>query len=243
MLRVIKYFTASLLLLLLVPAGALAAQSNSLNYQVNEVFFGTGGDLHECSAGVYCAKVAAGETGVGNTVGTNYQAQAGFNTDRQPSLQIVINTSSINLGVLTAGTTATATASFSVKSYLASGYVVMNASPPPKNGSYTLNTLTTPTASNNSTEQFGINLVSNSSPSIAGSANPVQNPTGFGFGAAATGYNTTNLFKYVNGDTIASSSKSSGETDYTISYLFNTTSVTPGGTYTMNHMLVATSTF
>jgi hypothetical protein len=65
----------------------------------------------------------------------------------------------------------------------------------------------------------------------------------YSFGAAATGYNTPCQFKYVNGDTVAQSTKSSGETDYTISYIFNISATTPGGVYTMQHVLVATSTF
>jgi hypothetical protein len=141
----IKRFT---LLGLVLPAAALAAQSQSSSYQVNEVFFGTGGELHACSS-TFCAKQAAGETAIGNTAGTADQAQAGFNTDRQPYLEMTVT----------------------------------------------------------------------------------------------AGYNTCGLFKYVKGDTIASSSKSSGETDYTISYIFNISPTTPGGTYSMNHVLVAVGGF
>lgn len=231
---------------LVLPAVARAAQSNSTNYQVNEVFFGTGGQLNACSTS-YCSKQAAGETTVGNTASTNYQAQGGFNTDRTPSLEFIVSAANINLGVLNSGTTATASATFSVKTYLASGYAVTNASNPPTNGAYTMNALVTPTASNSSQEQFGINVVANTTgcgAPVNFGANPVQVPSSvFSFGAAATGYNTCGLFKYVNGDTIASSSKSSGETDYTISYIFNVSRLTPGGVYAMNHIIVATSTF
>jgi hypothetical protein len=171
-----------------------------------------------------------------------YQAQGGFNTDRYPSLEFIVNASNTDLGVLTPGTTATTTGQFSVKTYLASGYAVITASDPPKNNSYTINTLSIPTASDASQEQFGINLVANSSPSVG--QNPVQKPdSSFSFGTAAPGYDTPNQFKYAKGDVIAQSVKSSGETDYTISYLFNITNVTPGGTYTINDVLVATSTF
>ncbi len=229
-----------------VPVMAFAAQSSSTSYQVNEVFFGSGGELHACST-TLCSKQAAGELAVGNTASANYQAQGGFNTNRNPYLQFIVNTTNLNIGTLNAGTTSTGTATFQVKTYLASGYVVTNASTGPKNGSYTIASPASPTASNASVEQFGINLVSNTGcTGIAGTlgANPVQVPGGtFGFGAAASGYNTACQFKYVNGNTVASSSRSSGETDYTISYIFNITSVTPGGTYTMNHVLVATSTF
>lgn len=221
---------------------AQAAQSSSSNYSVNEVFFGTGGELNACSTS-YCSKQSAGETTVGNTSSTNYQAQGGFNTDRYPSLEFVVNSTNINLGVLTPGTTATATSTFSVKSYLSSGYVVQTVGNPPTNSGHQLTPLATPTASNSSAEQFGINLVANTSPATFG-ANPSQNPSvAFGFGTAASGYDTPNQYKYANGDVVAQSLKSSGETDYTVSYIFNTTALTPGGTYTMSHVLVATATF
>jgi hypothetical protein len=234
------------LLILLMPAVALAAQSSSTTYQVNEVYFGTGGELNACS-GSYCSKQAAGETTVGNTASTSYQAQGGFNTDREPSLDFVVSATNINLGVLNSGTTSTANATFSVKTYLAGGYAVTNASNPPTNSTATLNALATPTASNSTQEQFGINVVANTTgcgAPVNFGANPVQVPdASFSFGAAASGYDTCGLFKYVNGDTIASSNKSSGETDYTISYIFNVSRVTPGGIYRLDHILVATSTF
>jgi len=250
--KTLQSLLLSLIVAIGLPTVALACstgqQSCTSNYAVGETFFGSGGNLNACS-GSYCAKQSAGETAVGNTKSTNYQAQAGFNTDRTPSLQFVVNSTNINLGILAPGVTATATATFNVKTYLASGYVVTTVSPGPQNNAgHIMNPLSSPAASNTSAEQFGINLVANSScgggmPGSLG-ANPVEVPSStYSFGAAASGYNTACQFKYVNGDTIASSTKSSGETDYTISYIFNTTSLTPAGQYTMSHVLVATSTF
>jgi len=90
---------------------------------------------------------------------------------------------------------------------------------------------------------LGMNLAANTSPTTFGAV-PVQIPDStFSFGVATSNYNTANQYMYVNGDTIASSPKSSGETDYTISYILNITNITPGGTYTMNQAIVATSTF
>jgi len=230
------------LAVLAVPATALAAQANSTNYQVNEVFFGAGGDLNDCSTN-YCAKESAGETAVGSTSSANYRAHAGFNTNRTPYLQFIVNGANIDIGGLSTGSASTTTATFSVKNYLSSGYSVVTVSNPPKNNSYTMNALSSPTASAPGTEQFGINLVHNTTP-ISFGADPVQNPSGtFSFGAAASGYNTANLYKYVPGGTIASSGSSSGETDYTISYLYNIGVSTPGGIYTFNDVLVATATF
>ena len=250
-----------------IPMSAFAScspnqQTCSSSYGVNEAFFGTGGQL--CIPGTtgsthYCAKQSAGETGVGNTVGGSFQAYAGFNTNREPSLTFCVylvtcgDSPTINLGTLTAGTTATATAKFAVESYLASGYIVSTVGNAPNDGGHTMTTLSTPTAANSTQEQFGMNLVANNScggglPGSLG-ASPVQVPDStFSFGAAAHNnasdyYDTACKFMYQNGDTIATSAKSSGETDYTISYIFNTTNVTPGGYYTFNQTLVATSTF
>ncbi len=220
----------------------MAAQSNSSSYQINEVFFGSGGSLRDCSAS-YCAKLSAGETTVGNTKGTDYQAQAGFNTDRTPYLEFVVNNANQDIGTLTSTTTKTANATFSVKSYLAGGYIVKQTSPGPTNGSFTLAGLNTPTASAVGTEQFGINLVANTSPATFGSA-PQQAPDStFGFGQVNAGYNTPNSYKYVQNDTIANSDVSSGVTNFTVSYIFNVSNLTAGGTYTLRHVLVATSTF
>ncbi len=237
---------AALALALLAGMGAVvpavAQQSSSTNYSVDQVYFGNGGELNSCSTS-YCTKQSSGELTVGNTSSTNYQAQAGFNVDRQPYLQFAVSATSIDLGILAPHTTAHTTATFSVKTYLAGGYVVQTVSNPPTYAGHSLANLTAPTASNSSVEQFGINLVANTSPASFG-ANPVQVPSStFSFGTAATGYNTANLYKYVKGDTIAQSTKSSGETDYTISYILNTSSLTPAGTYTMNDILVATSTY
>lgn len=242
MLRIVKLLIVSLTLLLLAPSAVQAAQSSSTNYQVNEVFFGTGGALNDCSTN-YCSKQSIGETGVGNVTSPNYQAQAGFNTDRMPFLQFIVNGTNTDVGVLSTGSTTTTTSTFSVKSYLSSGYSVVTVSNPPTNNNYTMNALSSPTASSVGTEQFGMNLVANTNPTTFG-ANPSQKPSSvFSFGAAAPGYNTSNLYKYVPGSVIASSTSSSGETDFTISYIFNISPVTPGGTYTFNDVLVATATF
>jgi hypothetical protein len=217
-------------------------QSCSGDYGVNEVFFGTGGQ-YACSGGTYCANETTGDTAVGNTKGTAYQAQGGFNTNRSPSLSVTVSNNTINLGVLTAGTTATATSNFSVESYLSSGYIVQIVGNPPTNSTHQLTALTSPTASNSSAEQFGLNLVANTSP-VSFGANPSQSPDStFGFGTAASGYNTANLYQYASGNTVAQSLKSSGITNYTVSYIFNTTVLTPGGTYTTNQAIVATATF
>src|SRR5258708_38765685 len=98
--RIKKIIGLALLLTLAMTAAAMGGgYSSSPDYQVNEVFFGAGGELNACSTN-YCSKQSAGETAVGNTASPTFQAQAGFNTDRTPYIQIEVSITNINLGTL-----------------------------------------------------------------------------------------------------------------------------------------------
>lgn len=221
---------------------ASGAQTCSTDYQVNEAFFGAGGELNACSTN-FCSKQSAGETAVGRTASTNFQAQAGFNTDRQPFIQFTVSNTNIDLGTLSPTSTKAAQATFSVEAYLSHGYVVTTVSDPPTNGSHQLAPIASPAAPTPGTEQFGINLVANTVPTTFG-ADPVYVPDStFSFGQVAANYDTPNTYMYAKGDTVAFSDSSSSDTTYTVSYIFNISHVTPGGTYTLHHVLVATATF
>ncbi|MBP7857685.1 MAG: hypothetical protein WAW63_02000 [Candidatus Saccharimonadales bacterium] len=223
---------------------ALAQQSSSSTYQINEVFFGTGGELNSCS-GSYCSKQSAGELTVGNTKGTAYQAQAGFNTDRTPWIEVaIVGSPSVDLGVLDTASTKTGTVQFQVKSYLSSGYVVQIYGAPPTNSGHAL-TAMTGVASSVGSEQFGMNLVANTSPSVGSNLthDPDYPSQPFSFGGVDAAYATANTFKYASADVIASSAQSSSYTLYTISYVANISPVTPGGAYTTSQSLVATATY
>lgn len=215
----------------------------STNYGIDEVFMGAGGVIGATSA-TYQACASLGSTGAGNSASTSYQANAGPCTTAEPYLEFSVTNPNTNLGILSYSTTAKTTATFYVRTYLASGYVVVNASDPPSTGAggtyHQLTNLTSPTSPTAGTEQFGINLVANT----GFGSNPLQVPSSsYSYGAAYTGYDQTDKFKYVKGDTIAYSNSSSGETDYTISYIYNISGATPAGVYTLNHILVCTSTF
>ncbi len=241
-------FLLAALVLLLVPAPVFAQTSSSTNYSVNETFFGTGGELNACS-GSYCSKQAAGELSVGNICSTSYCAQAGFNTTDEPFIEFVVTGNNIDLGYLDDAQVKTATGTFNVRAWNAGGYVVTTTSDAPRNtasGHY-LTGIASPTASTVGTEQFGINVVRNANfcgASCDLGADPAQVPNStFSFGAAATGYNTGNQFKYVKNDIIALSTKSSSITAYTVSYIFNISGGTPSGQYNFVHSLVATGTY
>lgn len=226
------------------PAKVLAQTSSSPNYRVDQTIFGSGGEL-DASSSSYRSRQTAGELTIGQTESLNYRAFAGYNTTDEPYIEFVVTADDIDLGYLDTTQASTATGTFYVRAWQASGYSVVTASDPPTNtgaNAQQLNALATPTASSPGTEQFGINLKDNATPDVG--SEPLQSPdSSFSFGVPATGYDTPDSFKYVKGDVIAASGESSSVTIYTISYLFNIDNATPSGQYVFNHVLVATGTY
>lgn len=229
---------------------AYAAQAKSTNYEVTEVQFGTGGLLHASSPN-YQAQESLGSTGVGLSKSSSYWAEAGYLTPNVPFLQMIVNPANVNLGSLSSSSTATGTATFSVRAYTDSGYNVLSMNnPPTQEDGYSLSPMTSAAASSVGHEQFGINLVQNltscTNPAPANfGANPSPNPSSsYATGQAASGYNTCGLFKYNKGDTIANSNTNGwGETDYTISYIVNISPISKAGSYSMVQDLVAVATY
>lgn len=246
----IKQILAALILCVLTAVSVSPAvdagpqQSKSTNYGVSEVNFGSGGDVHVCSNS-YCSKQSAGELTVGNTKSSNYQAQAGFNTDRQPLLEVSVNGGQFDLGVLDSTTVKYASTTFSVRTYPAYGYNVIISGQSPANNApsaHVLTPMSTADVSRPGTEQFGINLKQNTTPAVGADPQQVPDST-FSFGAPATGYGTADNFKFNNGDIIAQSPKSSGQTTFTMSMIENVATTTPGGAYYGQLALIVTPTF
>ncbi|MBX4197581.1 hypothetical protein KW801_03455, partial [Candidatus Saccharibacteria bacterium] len=182
------WFLALIPLLAILFSGLASAQYNSTNYKANEVFFGAGGDTNQSSAN-YNASVSAGALGVGQTSSANYQAYSGFLTPNEPFLELQIDTSTVDLGVLDTSTAKTGTALFHVRAHIDSGYTVQTLSSPPSYTSgtqtHTLTAMTSLGSSTVGTEQFGINLVHNTSPANFGT-DPSPQPNGtFATGVAA----------------------------------------------------------
>jgi hypothetical protein len=226
---------------LIVIGGVAAAQSISPNYRVDEYYFGTGGELNACS-GNYCSKQSAGELAAGRTSSANYQAQVGFNTSDTPILEVAVN-GTVNFGVLDPDTTATGTANVQVRTYLSSGYDMVIAGSAPKINAHTLHTSAFPEEADPGTEQFGINLVKNTSPSVGDDPEQVPDDT-FSFGLPTSNYSVGNQFMYQSGATVASSNSSSGQTNYTLSFIANmANNTTPAGKYTTDLSVVVVAKF
>lgn len=230
-----------MLVLMAAPVSASVPTSNS--YRFDETSIGVS-NLLESSSTNYKAASGAGDTGIGRSGSTNFQSESGSDTTPDPNLTVTMNSTAANLGSFSPTTASTATATFSVINYTSFGYVVQIAGPPPSYGTNQIDAMSANATSQPGTEQFGINLVANTSP-ISFGANPNNGttPNDFGFGVAAANYSTPNEYRYVAGETIASAPKSSGRTDYTISYLANVTPLTPGGVYGSDQVLIVTGTY
>ena len=237
-----------LTLAVMLPLSALAQTSSSSNFQVQEAQFGSGGTAEVCSGNQYCAQGSLGANAVGNQSSANFDSQAGVLTENEEFLEFVILDTSVDLGELTPTTTGTGTAEFYVRTYLSSSYAVYSVAPSPSIAAgESLDPMTTTAASQQGTEQFGINLVDNTNPDIG--ANLANQPDGtFADGAISAGYGTVDQFRYVDGETIVEApatvgNQGTGQTNYTISYIANVSALTPAGTYVMNHNLIAVPTY
>lgn len=224
---------------------SVAAQGASPSYRIDESYIGPGGNL-ESGSSSYSLEPGQQTTGnpggVGESESTSYKTQSGNTTTSEPRLTCSVNSGSLNFGGLSTSVTATGTANFSVLNYTAYGYNVSILGASPTNGSYQLSSLSSNSTSTAGTEQFGINLRNNTSPDIGADHQQVPS-SDFSSGVVGANYNVVDSFRYVPGEVIAYAPKSSGQTDYTISYIVNTSINTPGGQYTSNQTLLCTGTY
>lgn len=145
--------------------------------------------------------------------------------------------STVALGNGSTTTTASGTSVFAASTNGAHGYAVTVNGTTLTSGTDTIAAMASNSASTVGTSQFGINLVSNATPSVGSSV------TGTGTAAPATNYNTANSYRFVNGETVASASVPTNANTFTVSYIANIAGVTPPGHYTTNLHYDATANF
>lgn len=236
----IKGFTIFLIILFLVsPLSIVSAESKSTNYQLEESAIGTS-DSAESSSTSFTSTSAAGALSVGDATSTTYNVSTGTKTTPDPYLSFTFIKSFAEFDTFSPTLAATSTASFSVADYTSYGYSVQLIGSPLSNGSHTITSMSSTDISKPGIEQFGINLVANTSPSNFG-ANPDNGL--FGFGEVTGNYSTPDSYRFVSGESIAIAPKSSGITIYTISYIVNVASITPGGQYSSDQTLIVTGTY
>jgi hypothetical protein len=233
------FITAFFVCLLVLSPNALAQTLQSTNYKMDETSIGTSSPIGQSSSN-FGLTSGVGDIGVGNATSANFQINAGSKTNADPVLAFSVNNAVTNFGTFSPSLAATATTTFSVMNYTSYGYTVQLTGNAPSNGAHTINALGSAATSQTGTEQFGVNLVANTQPTSVG-ANPDNGA--FGYGSVDDNYKTSNYYRYVNGDTIAKSLKSSGVTNYTLTYLINVAGLTPGGQYKSNQTLIVLGTY
>ena len=154
------------------------------------------------------------------------------------TLSFTLATATVALGVLSTSATGSGVSSMTTATNAGTGYSITVAGTTLTSGSNTITAITpSAAASAMNTKQFGINLMSNTTPSI-GTAT-----TGAGSGVPAAGYNTANQFKFTTGDTIASASLPTNSNTYTVSYIANIDGSTAAGAYSTILTYIATANF
>lgn len=143
-----------------------------------------------------------------------------------------------DMGDLKSDETLRATSQMAIGTNATGGYTVTVNGGTMAAGTSVIKALTTPTASAPGNNQFGINLVENSSPNMG------SNPDGPSVNAAAApGYDTPNLFKYVDGDVVASAPNVSLMRRFTMSYIVNVPPDIRAGVYTTTLTYICTGRF
>lgn len=221
---------------------SFAETSRSDNYQATELEFGSSSEIESCS-GEYCAHASIGSLDVDGSASASHTASFGpIASDSEPMLEVIVEPGESNLGVLTTEKTATKTTKVKIRSYLSGGYTLHIYGDPPQYQQHKLKTTSAPAESVPGVEQFGINVVKNTSPSLGN--NPMQVPSEqTSFGYPSQGYDVPNFFRYISGDEIARSDTESGQTEFTISMVVNISNSTPSGHFTGDFSAVVVPLF
>lgn len=243
--RTITGVTLAFILVFYTPSLVSAQTSSSANYSVEESSFSSGSGIGTSAS--FSSQASAGNVAVGSAFSTTYDAYAGPISPNEEYLELVVSASTISLGTLDNLATSSGSAEFYVRAYLNNTYTVQILGDEPtltSESNDSITALAATTASIIGTEQFGINLKNNTTPDIGAEAVPQPNST-YANGEAAPGYDVVDQFKFVQSDIIAQSGAAPawGQTNFTISYIANISSVTEAGFYQLAHSLVVVPTF
>lgn len=157
------------------------------------------------------------------------------------TISFALGANSLNLGTLSTSAAASGSHTMTIATNAGSGMaatVTGTTLTSSGTGNPTITACASGCTSTINSEQFGINLKNNATPDIGAEATGTAP-----IGAAATGYDTVDTFRFVTGETIASSSGGINSTVFTISYLANIAGATEAGTYTTNLTYTASGNF
>jgi hypothetical protein len=145
--------------------------------------------------------------------------------------------SSIDLGVLSPNSTKYGTSELSAGTNSITGYNIFSLGTTMTSGNNIISAMNPAATSKRGINQFGFNLRANTSPALG------QDPQGGGTATPQAGYNTTNVFKFQNGDNIASASLPTDYSKMTVSYVVNIDPDRPPGVYATTITYLAVGQF
>ena len=158
-----------------------------------------------------------------------------------PTLTLAISSPTVNLSVLTTGAAGTGSHTAQIATNATGGFLLTYNGTTLTSGGNTIAAYGSQASSApGTTAGFGINMVSNTVPSVGAAV--TQNA---GVCAALPAdYGTTNKFSFFASATTSLTSQAApADCTYTISYVANITAVTPAGSYTAPITYVASGTF
>lgn len=143
-----------------------------------------------------------------------------------------------DMGTLDENSTLVAQSEMAIGTNATAGFVITANGPPMSAGTNIINSIATPTESRPGTNQFGINLVSNTAPAIG------NDPQGPWTNAITTpDYGMTDMYKFVSGDVVAQAPNVSLMRKYTVSYIVNASQSLRAGVYTTTITYIASGRF
>lgn len=154
------------------------------------------------------------------------------------TLTFSLGANSLNLGTLSSTAVVSSSHTLNVATNASGGMVVTVSGATLTSGANTITACATGCTSSIGSEQFGINLKDNVTPNVGLEASGTPP-----IGVAAAGYATVDNFRFVSGETIASSAGAINDTTFTVSYIVNIAAPTEAGSYTTTLTYVATATF
>lgn len=196
----------------------------------------------------YTGSGTGGSVGEAGGLAYSINGNIGVSTEVPPHIDLCVGVTvsddclstigdSLDLGNLNVNTPKVATSQFASATNAANGYTVSISGNSLTSGNNVIQAIGALSTSVPGTNQFGINLRQNTSPSIG------EEPSGSGTAAALAGYNIPDNFLFNSGSNIVSAPGSDNFRKFTVSYIVNISRNQPAGIYSTTMTFIALGNF
>jgi hypothetical protein len=144
---------------------------------------------------------------------------------------------SLDMGVLSSQSTGMATSQYAGSTNNVNGFTVYVLGSTMTSGNNIIQAINNQSTSKLGSDEFGLNLQKNTNPNVG------NEPSGDGASSPSAGYNQANLYSFVPGSQISSSTESTDYNRMTVSYIANVPSSQPPGVYSTTLTYLASTQF